>query len=209
METSVSLASALQSLGYRKLITTPHIMQGRYPNDRKTITEGCERVREELGRRGISVELQAAAEYLLDPGLIEAIQDNEPLLTLSGRKVLVEISFAAPPLQLHEFLYHLQLKGYEPVIAHPERYKYYHQSFEQYEKLREIGCELQLNLLSFTGHYGKDVKRTALKLLEKKWATYLATDLHHERHATGLRELLADRTLLEKLKAATWNNSQL
>lgn len=209
LETSISLIRALHHMGYQKLITTPHIMQGYYPNDRSTIMDGYERVREALVSHEIPVTLAAAAEYFLDTGLIEAVQQNVPLLTLSGNKLLVEISFAAPPLQLHEFLYHLQLKGYEPVIAHPERYKYYHQDLEQYQKLMDIGCRLQLNLLSLIGHYGKDVKRTALKLLDKKWPVYLATDLHHQRHVEGLRQLLLDHGLIQKLKACDWKNHEL
>lgn len=184
-------------------------MQGQFPNDRSTILPGFERVREELAARNIAVTLQPAAEYLLDPGLIEAVQDNESLLTLSGKKLLVEISFAAPPIQLHEFLYHLQLKGYEPVLAHPERYKYYHSDLDQYKKLMDIGCELQLNLLSLAGHYGKDVRKTAMKLLDKQWLTYLGTDLHHFRHLDGLQALLADTSLIQKLESYEWKNHLL
>lgn len=209
METAVSLISSLYSLGYQKIITTPHIMQGYYPNDATTILEGCRQVQQALLDRGIPVQFQAAAEYFLDTGLIEAIQNSEPLLKLSGNKLLVEISFAAPPIQLHEFLYHLQLKGYEPVIAHPERYKYYHQDPEQYMKLIDIGCELQLNLLSLTGYYGKDVRKAAFKLLDKKWIAYLATDLHHQRHADGLRRLLQDHALVQRLQDIPFKNTEL
>lgn len=209
LETSLALIDSLKALGYRKLITTPHIMQGQFPNDRSTITPGAERLVLELSASGIDIELHAGAEYFLDPGLIEAVQDDEPLLTLSGKKLLVEISFAAPPLQLHEFLYHLQLKGYEPVLAHPERYKYYHHDPEQYKKLMDVGCELQLNLLSVIGYYGKDVRKAALKLLEKKWVTYLATDLHHSRHLAGLHSLLRDDSMMQKLEAYPWKNASL
>lgn len=209
LETSLELIASLRALGYRKLITTPHIMQGHFPNDRSTILPGLERVCQALVQRDIDIELHAAAEYFLDPGLIEAVQDDEPLLTLSGKKLLVEISFAAPPLQLHEFLYHLQLKGYEPVLAHPERYKYYHNDPEQYKKLMDVGCELQLNMLSLIGYYGKDVRKAALKMLEKQWPCYLATDLHHSRHLAGLQALLREDRLMQKLEVYPWKNASL
>ena len=209
VETSIALITSLKELGYTKLITTPHVMQGQYPNDRSTIVPGRDLLRRELAARGIGMELHAAAEYFLDPGLIEAIQDDEPLLTVSGKKLLVEISFAAPPMQLHEFLYHLQLKGYEPILAHPERYKYYHNDMDQYKKLMDVGCELQLNLLSVIGYYGKDVRKAALKLLDRQWLTYLATDLHHGRHLEGLRTLASDEGLMGKLQAYQWKNQLL
>jgi tyrosine-protein phosphatase YwqE len=209
VETSLMLIMAMHQMGYNKIITTPHIMQGYYPNDRSTILPGCELLQRELEARNIPVRLYAAAEYFLDAGLIEAIQRNEALLTLSGKKLLVEISFVAPPIQLHDFLYQLQLKGYEPIIAHPERYAYYHRNMDEYKKLIDIGCELQLNLLSLTGHYGKNVKKAALKLLNQQWVAYLGTDLHHQRHAENLQRLLHDHALVRKLKQYSWKNDTL
>lgn len=209
METSIKLIEALYGLGYRRLITTPHVMQGYYPNNPSTILPGCEKVRAELRARGIALELSAAAEYFLDAELVEAVSQGASLLTLSGNKVLVEMSFVAPPLQLHEFLYQLQIKGYEPVVAHPERYGYFHKDPAQYKKLLEVGCLLQLNLLSLTGHYGRGVKKAALKLLEEGWVSYLGTDLHHFRHAEGLRSLATQTSLMKKLRDYPWKNQAL
>lgn len=209
MQTSIKLIRSLYSLGYNKVITTPHIMQGYYPNNASTILPGLELLRIELDRLDLPVVLHAAAEYLLDSGLLDMLNAGEPLLTLSGKKVLVELSFVSPPMQLHDILYQLQLKGYEPVIAHPERYKYYHSDWEQYKKLLNIGCELQLNLLSFTGHYGKDVKKAALRLLAEEIPSYLATDLHHQKHMDGLKVLLRDRNMIRKLETYPWKNNTL
>jgi tyrosine-protein phosphatase YwqE len=207
--TSVELIRALHDLGYRRLITTPHVMQGYYPNDASTILPRCEKVREELQAREIPVELRAAAEYFLDAELMETVNQGVPLLTLSGNKVLVEMSFVAPPLQLHEFLYQLQIKGYEPVVAHPERYGYFHKDPQQYKKLLDVGCLLQLNVLSLTGHYGRGVKKAALKLLEEGWVSYLGTDLHHFRHADGLRSLATQTPLMKRLRDYPWKNHAL
>lgn len=155
------------------------------------------------------VELSAAAEHFLDAGLIEAVRENQPLLTLSANKLLVEISFISPPMQLHEFLYELQVKGYHPVVAHPERYRYYHHDEQQYEKLIDHGCQLQLNLLSLAGHYGKDVRKAAFRLLDKQQVSYLGTDLHHERHLEMMRQMLKDRSLMRRLAEYPWKNKEL
>lgn len=209
INTSLALIKDLHELGYRKLITTPHIMQGYYPNDASTILPGLELLRVEIERLHIPVQLYAAAEYLLDSGLMEMLGNGEPLLTLSGKKVLVELSFVAPPMQLHDFLYQLQLKGYDPVIAHPERYLYYHNDPEQYKKFLDLGCELQVNLLSLKGHYGKGVKKAALKLIDNQWPAYLATDLHHPGHISGLQSMNKDYALMRKLQDYPWKNSDL
>jgi tyrosine-protein phosphatase YwqE len=131
------------------------------------------------------------------------------LLTLSGKKVLVEISFIAPPLRLHETLFKLQVKGYEPVLAHPERYKFYHDDFSQYERIHEMGCRLQVNMLSLAGYYGKSTAKAAFRLIEKKLPAYLGTDLHHEKHLEALRRLGNDQRLLRQLRQYPWCNGEL
>lgn len=207
--TSIDLMGQLYGLGYNKIITTPHIMQGFYNNSPATILPGLQLLLDELERLDLPMVIHAAAEYLLDTGLIDILNADEPLMTLSGKKVLVELSFISPPLHLHNLLYQLQLKGYEPVIAHPERYKYYHNDMDQYKKLLEMGCELQLNLLSFTGHYGKDVKKAALKLADLRWPSYLGSDMHHKRHAEELQYLIKDKKLMHKLEGYPWKNKEL
>lgn len=209
METSISLISSLCELGYQKIITTPHIMQERYKNNPAIISEGCKKVQQELTLQNITVDFHAAAEHLLDPGLLEMIEKDEPLLTISGNKILVEFSFIAPPLQLHQLLYQIQVKGYELIIAHPERYSYFHDRPEQYRKLTDMGCELQMNLLSLAGYYGKSIKKAASKLLENQSVSYLGTDLHHQRHIEQLHQLLKDHTLMKRLEEYPWKNKLL
>lgn len=209
METSLQLIDRLYVMGYNRLITTPHIMQGFYENSPSTILPGLTLLREELERRSMPFHIHAAAEYLLDTGLIEMLDADVPLMTLTDKKILVELSFVSPPLRLHNLLYRLQLKGYEPVIAHPERYKYYHHDAGQYKKLLEMGCELQLNLLSFTGYYGKEIRKAALRLMDSGWPSYLGTDLHHHKHADSLLSLLSDNKLMNRLEAYPWNNKHL
>jgi tyrosine-protein phosphatase YwqE len=209
IETSLSLIASLHNLGYKKIITTPHIMQERYRNNPEIISQGCLKVQQELKAHDIAVDFRAAAEHLLDPGLLERIERDEPLLTLSGKKLLIEFSFLAPPVQLHHLLYQIQMKGYELVVAHPERYKYFHDKPEKYQELIDMGCELQMNLLSLAGHYGKGIKKAALKLLENQYVSYLGTDLHHQRHIEELHQLLKDYHVMKRLEEYPWKNKSL
>jgi tyrosine-protein phosphatase YwqE len=209
METSVSLISSLCQMGYKKIITTPHVMQEGYKNNAAIISAGYQKVRQELAARHLTPDFHAAAEYLLDPGLVEMVGKNEPLLTISENKILLEFSFMAPPLSLHQILYEIQVKGYALIIAHPERYPYFHHKPEQYQKLTDMGCELQMNLLSLTGYYGKSIRKAALKLLDGQYVSYLGTDLHHQRHIEHLHLLLKDHSLMKKLAGYPWKNKLL
>ncbi len=186
METSLQLIRAMQDMGYQRLITTPHIFKDYYPNTPEIILGKLAEVRLAIAAAGISIQLDAAAEYFLDEHFETALQAGT-LLTLPGNHVLVEMSFLAPYPKLHQTLFDMQTRGYHPILAHPERYLYYAGDLEQFDQIRQYGCALQVNLLSLSGYYGKPVKSLALKLLEKGWVDYLGTDLHHDRHTTSLQ----------------------
>jgi len=208
MDHSLSLIQTLLGMGFRKLITTPHIMSDLYPNTPAVIREQLTAVRKAAKEKGIAVELDAAAEYLMDEGF-EALLEEGELLTLPGNRVLVEMSFIAPPPKLDQYLFRLQMKGYRPLLAHPERYLFFREDFGRYKEIRDRGCALQLNLLSLTGYYGKPVRDNAVALLKAGLVDFLGTDLHHERHAARLQQALEVREIGRLLAGKTFENAGL
>ena len=204
---SLSLIQSLSELGFRKLITTPHVMNDIYPNNPEIIAKGLNEMNQAIQRKGIEVELSAAAEYLMDEYFGQMIEAGN-LLSLPGNRVLVEMSFISPPMGLENLLFRLQAKGYQPLLAHPERYLFLKDDFRKYEELKERGCEFQLNLLSLAGYYGKPVKENAYHLLKAKMIDFAGTDLHHERHAALLCQALEDRRLTKALRKYEFANSQ-
>ena len=209
IDTSVELIQGMISLGYKKLITTPHLMIDLYPNNRETITKGYEKLKAELKKRNIQVEIQAAAEYFLDDHFDSLLEKKEPLLTLKDNLVLVEFSFASLPLDYKEKIFAIQLNGYKPVLAHPERYTYLHKKPEIYEELRNVGCLFQVNLLSLTGYYGTTVAQVADRFFKKKQIELLGSDLHHDRHMENLQSPQLRRRANEVANALPLLNSQL
>lgn len=205
MDDSLHLVRQLYDLGYRHVITTPHVMADLYPNTPKDITDGLAALRVAVSAAGIDIELDAAAEYFMDEHF-SALVEHDQLLTLPGNRVLVEMSMMNAPPNLFNDLFRLQTKGYAPVLAHPERYLFLKQDFRQYTRLKDYGCEFQLNLLSVTGYYGKPVREAAIKLLKNNMINFLGTDLHHTRHAQALSELAADRSLMKLLTKYEYTN---
>lgn len=186
IENSLELIKGLHSLGYKKFITTPHIMAGMYHNTPEIINDRLALVRQALEQHNIPVTIHAAAEYFLDEHVEELLQKREPLLTLSENLVLTEFSMAQPPMNIKDILFEMQMQGYQPVIAHPERYTYLIQDKKFYHELKDIGCYFQLNILSLTGGYGKVVSELAQYLLKNNFYNLLGTDLHHLRHLDAL-----------------------
>lgn len=186
-DTSVELVRGLMDMGYQKFIATPHILWDIFKNNRSTIAPAHAELTDALKTAEVKTEIRYAAEYFLDYHIDELLEEQQPLLTLKDNWVLVEFSFVSAPLDLKEKLFALQMAGYQPVLAHPERYAYFARNKEMYDELREAGYYFQINLLSLTGYYGKPVLELANHLLKNKYVDFLGTDLHHERHLKAIQ----------------------
>jgi protein-tyrosine phosphatase len=187
LESSIVMIRAMCALGYGKFVATPHVQWEMFKNTHEIIENGARSVRERLAETEMKVEFRGAAEYFLDEHVDELLEKNVPLLTIHKNMVLVEFSFIRQPMDLKEKLFQLQIKGYQPIIAHPERYLYFGAEKHVYDELHDMDCLFQLNLLSLCGYYGKKQEELAQYLIKKKYVSLLGSDLHNIRHINILR----------------------
>ncbi len=197
MDTTIELILKLKEFGYSSIITTPHIYKEIYPNTAEIIVQGKEKVLAELLLRGIDIKFDAAAEYFCDEHFIDLLSKKK-LLTFNGNHVLFELSFDSEPYYYKDAVFQMQLNGYQPVLAHPERYVYWHEKISHYENAFERDVFLQVNINSFTGQYGPGVKKMAEKLVDAGLISYLGTDTHHMGHV-NLWETARKNPFLKKL----------
>jgi protein-tyrosine phosphatase len=200
---TIKLAKAFQEMGFSQFLTTPHVSHYIWNNSPEIIIDNCTKTKLLLEENNLEIPFQAAAEYLIDDSF-ESHFKNKKLLTLKDNYVLVEISYMNAPIELYKTLFELQLAGYIPVLAHPERYSYYHKNFSEYEKLKKAGCLFQLNLLSTVGYYGERISKVADELLKKGMYDFAGSDVHHMKHIasfsnkikinniTNLKEVIAN-----------------
>ncbi len=189
LEESIILVKRMVDFGFKKLVTTPHIMADYYRNTTSGILKGLDQLREELLRQGIEVELEAAAEYYLDETFESRLRKGD-ILTIGGSYLLFELSFINYPQNLYHIIAEIRNKGYVPVLAHPERYSYFATDIENYQQLQAAGCYLQLNTTSLTGFYGKTAKKAGEELVDNYLVSFIGTDLHKLKHAQMLEEAL-------------------
>lgn len=187
IEDTENLIKGLHEIGFEKFITTPHVMSDVWKNTSIDINEKLSATIQELKVPGIDIRFKAAAEYMMDAEFKELFT-NERLLTLKENYVLVEMSYLSPPIQLYEIIYELQTNGYQPILAHPERYNFYHHSMNEYKKLKHVGCLFQLNMLSATGYYGENVAKVANALLKEGLIDFIGSDVHHTRHLEAMHK---------------------
>ena len=202
MATSLQLIKGFIELGYKKIITTPHILWEIYSNTPDIITKGLGELKAAVDKEGLEIELHAAAEYFIDEHFEEELKKRTPLLCISKNMVLVEFSMLTAPLDVQKVFFEMQMQEYQPVLAHPERYTYLSRSKNIYEDLKYAGCIFQLNLLSLTGYYGRAVQELAEYLLKKDYYELAGTDLHHAQHLSALQKL-ASSPLYQTLKESS------
>jgi protein-tyrosine phosphatase len=176
------LISSLKAIGFNEFITTPHVYNGVWENTTQGIQSTLEKTITQLD----GTPLFAAAEYMMDSYFFDRLKKQEPLLTLKENYLLVEMSYLNAPIQLYDIIFEIQLQGYKPVLAHPERYLFYANNFDEFTKLKKSGCLFQLNLLSTTGYYGAVVTKIAQKLLDQNSYDFVGSDVHHQKHVNAL-----------------------
>jgi protein-tyrosine phosphatase len=198
MDDSIRLIRGMKELGYQKVITTPHTMSDYYKNTPEIILGGLEKVRQALKKNNINIQLEAASEYYVDYEFGERLKRGE-VLTFSGKYILIEVSFLNPPDNLEATIFNLIVAGYKPILAHPERYPYWHGNMEKYQRIKDMGALLQLNILSLTQYYSKEVNQTAMKLVDLGMIDLLGTDMHHDKHLETLRTRALYEPYLHKL----------
>ena len=208
IEDSIALITKMYSFGIKNFITTPHVLGNVYPNSTEIIKSKLEEVRVALKERDFNdIKIDAAAEYMMDEQFSARLEKND-ILTIKDNLILVEMSYFNAPINLYDILFEIQLKGYKPVLAHPERYNFYHNDYQSYYKLKKAGCLFQLNLLSLTEQYGTGVKKTAEKLLKENLYDFVGTDTHHKNHLR-LLEKIGTKKIRKNIEELIKNNSKL
>ena len=190
----------MQRLGFEKAKMTPHFMKDYPENTCASIKAKYKAFLEEAGD-DLPLELSLGGEFMLDSSFMDRFEEGFIPLDAKGSLVLCETSYMMPDPNLKEMLYRIMLKGYRPVVAHPERYNY--ASMALYRRWKEKDYLFQLNLLSLGGAYGETAKTKALQLLREGLYDYVGTDLHRvdnvERMIQSIRLTKKERERLELL----------
>lgn len=204
---SVEIIKKFENLGFKKIITTPHIMFSRFPNTQKNIYEGHKLLKDELRRQNINIELEVGAEYYYDEHFLEFI-DKKEILTFGDNYLLFELSYHHKPFGLEQTIHKLLLAGYKPILAHPERYSYY-STREHYEYLKDLGLLFQINAISTQGFYGKNVKKKVEKIIDLGLVDFIGSDIHNQNYMDKFSKALQSKIYLQIMEKNSIKNSYL
>ncbi|MEZ0608456.1 tyrosine-protein phosphatase [Fibrella sp. WM1] len=206
LDESLTCLRQYAAWGIRRVIATPHISQDYHPNTATQLLEAVKSVQQALRDENIPIEFSVAAEYLLDEQFDHLLRSGELLSFGAKQYVLIETGWAAAPRQLDQWVFDLQVKGYTPILAHPERYRYYQTEPYLLKQLREQGCLLQLNLMSLAGRYGSKAQKLAQDLLKEHCISFIGSDLHRPADLAILQEAFSQPGWQELAKQPLLNN---
>ena len=191
--TSVELIERMQTWGINRIIASPHVTMGTFENTPATIGPALSDLKNALSANDNNIEISHSAEYRIDENFIKQLEEGN-IVSLPNNYLLVENSFIQEPWGIDQILFDLKVKGYIPILAHPERYAYYYgNKRSRYDELHNTGTMFQVNLLSLAGYYGGNERKWAEYLLEKGYVDFVGTDLHNHRHADCIEKFLSSK----------------
>jgi protein-tyrosine phosphatase len=207
MEEAVEIVRTLSERGFRKIITTPHIMSDFYPNSEEEILRQCAELSAAVRKADIDMEISAAAEYYLDEIFLDKLLKGRKMLTFGRKYLMFETSFINEPAFLKEAVFRINTMGYRPVLAHPERYMYLAANPQRIDELLKMQLLFQLNLISITGYYSGASKKLAMQLMEKGAIHFVGSDCHNSQQLAAYLDAWQHKNALLLEKCNLLNNS--
>ena len=174
LEDSINTIKNLNSIGFNKIVLTPHYLKG------SSFVKNNQEKKEKLKEENIDVELFLGNEIYITDDIDDLIIEKEATTMNKSRYILIELPLYNELNNLDDYLFELKLKGYIPIIAHPERYEYYQDNYKELKSLKQSGVLFQSNYSSIAGKYGKECMKTMKYLLENELVDFLGTDVHSE-----------------------------
>jgi len=210
MDEALSMLQGMATLGFTTCIATPHIMADYYRNTPQGIREGLENVRAAARAAGLSLRLEAAAEYYLDEQFVALLEKGD-MLTFGADYLLFELSYVNRPSNFQTAIFQIQTHGYQPVLAHPERYPYFSEdgNLTPFREMADQGVLLQLNLGSLTGQHGPFARHLARELVDAQLVHFAGTDVHRASQTRDLEQLRTDRWFHKLLDSGRLLNAGL
>ncbi len=208
LDESLAIIRKLKSLGFKKIITTPHVITDYYPNTPQIILTALEALEKALVENKIDIKIEAAAEYFVDEYFLDQINSGQELLTFGDKYLLMETGFINKPLFLEDVIFSLASRGFKPVLAHPERYHYLQEDYALAAGLKDKGLLFQTNVMSLHGYYSSESKELSAHLIHHGMVDFLGSDIHNLRHLDRYINTM-DKKLFQKCRQLPLLNNAL
>ncbi|MFD2098843.1 tyrosine-protein phosphatase [Flagellimonas iocasae] len=210
VDDSIGLLKGFSEIGVTNFVCTPHIMHNYYENTPSTIKDAYQKLEAKLAKDSNypDLTLDYAAEHMIDDNF-EELLENKKVMGLKKEYLLIEMSYLQPSFNFEMAVDKIAHHNYFPILAHPERYMYFHQKYKKYNEMKTDGILFQLNLLSLSSEsYGTNVQKIAEKLLAENLIDYVGSDVHNLRQLNLIKEIKLSTKVLNRLLPVIENTIQ-
>ncbi|WP_342388761.1 tyrosine-protein phosphatase [Salinicoccus bachuensis] len=178
-EEAVLLLQQAIDNGITDIIATPHHYSGDFVNPRSKILEKIDTLNQIISQHQLDINVHPGQEIRVNGSFVEELKSGVSIPLNQSQYVLVEFSFNDIPNYVDPLLYELQMSGYTPLIAHPERCKPIIKYPDKLHEYIEKGAVAQVTAGSVVGELGQNLKETSLKMIEAHLVHIIASDAHH------------------------------
>ncbi len=199
IEDTMLLLNSFSEIGITNFIATPHIMDNYYPNTPHSIQRALAIVKNELNKKNLkNIKIEAAAEHMIDANF-ENLLEHLEVMPIKKQYLLIEMSYLQASLNFTNALEKIRNNHFFPILAHPERYHYLHNT-SKYSQYKNTGVLFQLNLLSLGNYYGSEVTKVAHNLLDKNLIDFVGTDVHNQKQLEALKTIKITERHIKQLE---------
>ena len=179
LEESIETIHKLKEKGFNKIVLTPHYIKGAdYCSNKRQNQKIMVKLKNILKSRDIDIELFLGNEIYFSYDIFKLILNKEISSINNTQYLLIELPLYNEINGLVDYLYELKINGYVPIIAHPERYRYFQENYKKLDILRDNGVLFQCNFGSIVNCYGKEAKKLIKYMLKNDYVTFLSSDIH-------------------------------
>lgn len=205
---SLEMLRAEADMGISRVILTSHTTAETFENTPETLKASYETLVAAVKEAGIPIELHVSSEYRIDE-YYNKLYASGQILPMPGNYLLLENSFVQELIEIDEMMFDVQCRGYHPILAHPERYRYYYGRHDRYEKLHNAGVLFQVNILSLAGYFGAGAREAAMWLIDHNMVDMFGSDMHNMDHAAIIKDYIGSkewRKLVERVRGRILND---
>ena len=180
LEESIELLKKMKDAGFDNVIITPHYIENSDYNANNSIKlKRLKTLQAAAKKEKININLYLGNEAYISSRMLDNIKKGNISTLNNSKYLLFEIPFHNQIINFEDAIHEMQVAGYTPILAHPERYDYFQDNPKLIDKLKETGILFQCNFASITGFYNRRSKKLMKYLLKKRYVDYLGTDVHH------------------------------
>ncbi len=198
MEASIEMGRIAEQEGITAIISTSHSEEAGEVG-REAMEGRLDEVRAAWSAAGLNIRLELGMEIFLRPDTPRELKEGRVWPLAGSQYALVELPYQPWPLYAEQTLFGLQLAGYVPILAHPERYTAIQADPARMYTLAERGVLGQVTAGALQGHQGSNTKKTAETLLRHRLVQFLSSDAHGTTERKRMPVLRSALHLVESL----------